>query len=46
MCQEITSDIIEEVNDFLIHGIAGRLLRQENDAYSDEHSRKNLGSKY
>ncbi len=35
MCQEITSDTIEEVNDFLIHGIAGKLLRQENNAYSN-----------
>ncbi len=35
MCQEMTSDTIEEVNDFLIHGIAGRLLRPENNAYSN-----------
>ncbi len=46
VCQEITSDTIEEVHDFLIHGIAGRLFRQENNSHSDKHFRNNLGSKY
>ncbi len=42
----MTNDIIEDVNDFLIHSIAGRLIRQENNAYSDKHSRNNLGFKF